>query len=115
MLKQEAEETDEIRKLIFKFVKYYKGKGPQYVNVYLNDSNITIFIKGIFTNLERLLYERCSKEEIITSIKDVMKILKEELIKEINETLKVNCIFLSAKINHIDDSITLVFSILNNY
>jgi hypothetical protein len=42
-----------------------------------------------------------------------MAILKKELIDEINETLNINCAILSAKINSIDDSITLVFSILS--
>ncbi|MDF2883912.1 MAG: hypothetical protein K0R54_4477, partial [Clostridiaceae bacterium] len=112
MQREEVEAADEIRKLIFKFVKYYKGKGPQYVNVNLSDSNITVYIKGVFTNLDKLLYENTEEEELRVAFKNAMAILKKELIDEINETLNINCAILSAKINSIDDSITLVFSIL---
>lgn len=113
MQREEVEAVGEIRKLIFKFIKYYKGKGPQYVNVNFDDNNINIYIKGIFTNMEKLLFEHCGEEEIKTVFKDVMVIIKMELIKEINEALQIKCIILSVKQNYIDDSITIIFRIIN--
>jgi uncharacterized protein YbcI len=115
MLRGEAETADEIRKLIFKFVKYYKGKGPQYVNVNLIDNNITVYIKGVFTNLDKLLYENTDEEKLREVFKGAMLILKNKLIEEINEALNINCTFLSIKKNYIDNSITLVISILNHF
>lgn len=108
MRRGEAEAADEIKKIIFKLVKYYKGKGPQYVNVRLIDSNITVYIKGVFTNLDKLLYENTEEEKLRKVFKGAMLILKRELIEKINEALDMNCTFLSIKKNYIDDSITIV-------
>ncbi|QAT40595.1 Na-translocating system protein MpsC family protein [Clostridium sp. JN-9] len=108
MRRGEAKAADEIKKITFKFVKYYRGKGPQYVNVRLNYSNITIYIKGVFTNLDKLLYENADEEKLREVFKGAMLILKRELLEKINEVLNVNCTFLSIKENYIEDSITII-------
>ncbi|MBC2582939.1 Na-translocating system protein MpsC family protein [Clostridium sp. DJ247] len=78
MSQEQFEAQEKIRKLVVKIVKHYRGKGPEFVKVKIDNSIITIHIKGILSNLSEILV----KEGAADIVKDYWKILKPHLEKQ---------------------------------
>lgn len=86
MSQEQFEAQEKIRKLVVKIVKHYRGKGPELVKVKIDNSIITIHIKGILSNLSEILVE----EGAADIVKDYWKILKPHLEKQfLNEVYEV--------------------------
>ena len=75
MFDKSPEMQEKIRKLAIKVVKHYRGKGPEYVIIKIDDDLISITIKGILSNLSEILV----KEGGVDKVKDYWKILKPHL------------------------------------
>jgi len=78
------EYQEKIRRLAVKIVKDYKGKGPESVKVKLeNDSQVTVEIRGILSNLSEILLKECADE----LVEEYWKVLKPYLEREYMEEL----------------------------
>ena len=56
MVYSKIEEIENIiKKIIVSTIKYYKGKGPEYVNVKIEDDIIRIHTKGTSTDVGKVL------------------------------------------------------------
>lgn len=76
---------EKIKKLAVKIIKYYRGKGPEYVKVKMNTpKNITIDIKGILSNLTEILVD----EGAVNIVTEYWKIIKPHLEKNFLEEVK---------------------------
>lgn len=103
---------EQIKKVAVKIVKYYRGRGPEYVKVKVEASNIiTVNIKGILSNLSEILVN----EGAIDVVTNYWKIMKPHLEKnfrqEVREILKKDFTY-SWKICNIEnDNRTVVITI----
>lgn len=76
---------EKIKKLAVKIIKYYRGRGPEYVRVKVNNPKmITIDIKGILSNLSEILVG----EGAVNIVAEYWKILKPHLEKSFLEEVK---------------------------
>lgn len=80
---------EQIKKVAMKIVKYYRGRGPEYVKVKFDSPDtIIVHIKGILSNLSEILVN----EGAIDVVSGYWKIMKPHLeknyLQEIKEILK---------------------------
>jgi uncharacterized protein YbcI len=82
------EEQETIKRLIVKYTKMYRCKGPLYVKVKITNELINIYIKGIVSNIEEILLE----EDNIEQIEIIWEIIKHPIFKQfLNELQEVMC------------------------
>lgn len=106
------EMQEQIKKVAVKIVKYYRGRGPEYVKVkFHNPDTITVDIKGILSNLSEILVN----EGAINVTTEYWKIMKPHLeknfLQEVKDILKKDFTY-SWKICNIEsDNRTVVITI----
>lgn len=106
------EMQEQIKKIAVKIIKYYRGRGPEYVKVKINSPEIiTVDIKGILSNLSEILVN----EGAVNVVTEYWKIMKPHLEKnffhEVKDILKKDFTY-SWKICNIEnDSRTVVITI----
>jgi len=112
MFDKSPEMQEKIRKLAIKLVKHYRGKGPEYVIIKIEDELITITIKGILSNLSEILVEEGDADKV----KDYWKILKPYLenqyAEEIYETIGRNFEY-TWQINNLESANRTIVIFLN--
>ena len=81
MTNKDLELQENIRKLAVKIVKHYRGKGPDNVKVKIEDQIITVEIRGVFSDLSKILMS----EGAAHIVNDYWKIVKPHLEKEFLE------------------------------
>ena len=94
---------EQIKKVAVKIIKYYRGRGPEYVKVRIDFPDIiTINIKGILSNLSEILVN----EGAVNIVADYWKIMKPHLeknfLQEVRDILKKDFTY-SWKISNIED------------
>jgi len=103
---------EQIKKVTVKIIKYYRGRGPEYVKVKIDSPDtITVDIKGILSNLSEILVN----EGAVDIVSDYWKIMKPHLEKnffqEVKDILKKDFTY-SWKISNIEnDNRTVVITI----
>ena len=83
MVDEKLELQEKLRRLTIEIIKHYRGKGPDYVKVKIQDDLITINIKGILSNLSEILVG----EGAADIVKDYWNILKPHLEKQFEEEI----------------------------
>ena len=103
---------EQIKKVAVKIIKYYRGRGPEYVKVKIDSPDtITVEIKGILSNLSEILVN----EGAVNIVTDYWKIMKPHLeksfLQEVKDILKKDFTY-SWKISNIEnDNRTVVITI----
>ncbi|KLU65928.1 hypothetical protein DEAC_c19670 [Desulfosporosinus acididurans] len=103
MFDKSPEMQEKIRKLAVKIVKHYRGKGPEYVIVKIDDELITITIKGILSNLSEILVEEGDVERVKEYWKTLRPYLENQYAEEVYELIGRNFEY-SWQINHLESS-----------
>jgi len=78
---KDLELQEKIRKLAVKIVKHYRGKGPDNVKVIIEDRIITVEIRGVFSDLSKILMSEGASH----IVNDYWKIVKPHLEKEFSD------------------------------
>ncbi|RII32298.1 DUF2294 family protein [Clostridium chromiireducens] len=103
---------EQIKKVAVKIIKYYRGRGPEYVKVKIDSPDtITVDVKGILSNLSEILVN----EGAVNIVTDYWKIMKPHLeknfLQEVKDILKKDFTY-SWKICNIEnDNRTVVITI----
>lgn len=103
---------EQIKKVTVKIIKYYRGRGPEYVKVKVySPDTIIVDIKGILSNLSEILVN----EGAVNAVADYWKIMKPHLekkfLQEVKDILKKDFTY-SWKICNIEnDNRTVVITI----
>jgi uncharacterized protein YbcI len=106
------EMQEQIKKVAVKIVKYYRGRGPEYVKVKFDNPNIIIIdIKGILSNLSEILVNE-GAIDVVTEYWKIMKPhLEKNFFQEVKNILKKDFTY-SWKISNIEkDNRTVVITI----
>jgi len=103
---------EKIKKIAVKIIKYYRGRGPEYVKVKIeNIDTITIEIKGILSNLSEILV----KEGAVNIVTEYWKIMKPHLeqsfLHEVKNVLKKDFVYSWEICNIENDNRTVVITI----
>ncbi|MBV7272047.1 Na-translocating system protein MpsC family protein [Clostridium thailandense] len=86
MSNEKFEMQENIRRLVSRIIKHYRGKGPDCVKVQIEEKIITIHISGILSNLSEILVGEGADEVV----KDYWRIMKPHLEKQfLDEAYKV--------------------------
>ncbi|MGC7870162.1 Na-translocating system protein MpsC family protein [Desulfosporosinus sp. SYSU MS00001] len=101
MFDKSPEMQEKIRKLAVKIVKHYRGKGPEYVIVKIDDELITITIKGILSNLSEILVEEGDVERVKEYWKTLRPYLENQYAEEVYELIGRNFEY-TWQINHLE-------------
>lgn len=85
---------EQIKKIAVKIIKYYRGRGPEYVKVKIENPNIiTIGIKGILSNLSEILVNE-GAVNIVTEYWKIMKPhLEKNFLHEVQNILKKDFVY----------------------
>ncbi|NRT79876.1 Na-translocating system protein MpsC family protein [Clostridium beijerinckii] len=76
---------EQIKKVTVKIVKYYRGRGPEYVKVKVDSPDtIIVDIKGILSNLSEILVN----EGAVNVVADYWRIMKPHLEKNFRQEVK---------------------------
>ena len=100
---------EQIKKVAVKIIKYYRGRGPEYVKVKIDSPDtITVDIRGILSNLSEILVN----EGAVNIVADYWKIMKPHLEKnffqEVRDILKKDFTY-SWKISNIENDNRTVY------
>ncbi|WP_088228675.1 Na-translocating system protein MpsC family protein [Desulfosporosinus sp. FKB] len=103
MFDKSPEMQEKIRKLAVKIVKHYRGKGPEYVIVRIDDELITITIKGILSNLSEILVEQGDVDRVKEYWKTLRPYLENQFAEEVYELIGRNFEY-TWQINNLESS-----------
>jgi len=78
---------EKLRKLAVKIVKHYRGKGPDNVKVKIEDKLITIEIRGVLSDLSKILMSEGAPHIVDEYWKIVKPHLEKEFLQEVYETV----------------------------
>jgi len=103
---------EKIKQIAVKIIKYYRGRGPEYVKVKIENSDIiTIDIKGILSNVTEILVNE-GAVNIVTEYWKIMKPhLEKNFLHEVATILKRDFVYSWKVCNIENDNRTVVITI----
>lgn len=87
MINKNIELQEKIRKLAVKIVKHYRGKGPDNVKVKIEEQLITVEIRGVFSDLSKILIREGAAHIVDDYWKVVKPHLENEFLEEVYEVV----------------------------
>lgn len=112
MLLENQDELERVlKKIIVRVVKLYKGKGPDYINIKMNNDKIEMFAKGVLSPLGKFLIEYNGIEEIEFIKNQAQGIVDQYMFDEIFKETNLRSEIIYDEYNCIEDFRKVVLKI----
>lgn len=102
---------DKIANIAIKFTKLYRSRGPEYVKVNIDNDTINICIKGILSNVGKLLLEQKCFEDIVSIWGKINGPLAKQFLDEVHTETGKKCMIFSEVSDYKNDMRILVLKI----
>lgn len=107
----ELEMENKIKEITAKYVKLYRGRGPQYVKVNMTDELINIHAKGILSTVGELLVKQGASELPKMAWKELKKVILDSFIDELSKEMGKKCSLVLERTDFNEDTRTIIIKL----
>jgi len=102
---------DKIKRIAAKYVKLYRGKGPQYVKVNINYEFIQVYSKGILSTVGELLIKQGAFKLPEMAWNELRKEILDSFIDEVSKEIGKECSLVSERTDFYEDTRTIIIKL----